>query len=269
MLGRAYLRAASVEVAVNGFRKCGIFPLNRHVFRDDDFAIHSQRERTPTPPQPHQEEIHVELSERDSEEDDVPLASINKRIQMSDTIITRPLVNSSISTPSTNKNLVKPADISPVPSCSYASTSKKGKRGATALITASPYKLELLDALDKKNKPKIVSKCLLNEQSQKRKVKQKPENCTIKGKGKQKKAKRPSTSSSEDVDTDTEVQLIDTDDDMDREEEDAECLYCNNFYSDDTRGEEWIRCTQCFRWAHEECAGTDKNTAFICENCLD
>uniref|UniRef100_A0A1Y1N7V7 DDE-1 domain-containing protein n=1 Tax=Photinus pyralis TaxID=7054 RepID=A0A1Y1N7V7_PHOPY len=51
LMGESYLRAASVEVAVNGFRKCGIFPVNRHVFRDDDFAIHAQRERTPPPSQ--------------------------------------------------------------------------------------------------------------------------------------------------------------------------------------------------------------------------
>ena len=63
--------------------------------------------------------------------------------------------------------------------------------------------------------------------------------------------------------------LIDTDDDMDRDEEDAECLYCANLYSQDTRGELWIRCNMCFRWCHEECTGTDKKDAYICDLCLD
>ncbi|KAF5281763.1 hypothetical protein FQR65_LT14558 [Abscondita terminalis] len=45
LMGRAYLRAASCEVAVNGFRKCGIFPFQPTIFRDDEFVIHSSNER--------------------------------------------------------------------------------------------------------------------------------------------------------------------------------------------------------------------------------
>ncbi|CAH2006682.1 unnamed protein product [Acanthoscelides obtectus] len=45
LMGRAYLRAASCEIAVNGFRKCGIFPFQPTIFRDDEFAIHSSNER--------------------------------------------------------------------------------------------------------------------------------------------------------------------------------------------------------------------------------
>lgn len=37
-MGKAYLRAATVSVAVNGFRKTGISPFNRFVFNDVDFA---------------------------------------------------------------------------------------------------------------------------------------------------------------------------------------------------------------------------------------
>lgn len=119
-------------MAVNGFRKCVIFPFNRHVFRDDDFAIHSRRERSPTL-QPRQEENEVAPSERDSE-DEATLFSIKRRLQIPNTVTTRPLVNSP-STASINRNLIKPVDISPMSSCYYACTSNKGRRGATALIT--------------------------------------------------------------------------------------------------------------------------------------
>jgi hypothetical protein len=44
LFGNAYLRAATVETAVNGFRKSGIYPLNRNVFRTHDFAIHAEEE---------------------------------------------------------------------------------------------------------------------------------------------------------------------------------------------------------------------------------
>ena len=38
LFGLAYGRAASVSCAVNGFQKCGIFPVNMLVFDDADFA---------------------------------------------------------------------------------------------------------------------------------------------------------------------------------------------------------------------------------------
>ena len=38
IFGSAYIRAAKTEVAVNGFKATGIFPVNRHVFADCDFA---------------------------------------------------------------------------------------------------------------------------------------------------------------------------------------------------------------------------------------
>jgi hypothetical protein len=44
LFGNAYLRAATVETAVNGFRKSGIYPLNRNVFRTHGFAIHAEEE---------------------------------------------------------------------------------------------------------------------------------------------------------------------------------------------------------------------------------
>jgi hypothetical protein len=44
LFGNAYLRAATVETAVNGFRKSGIDPPNRIVFRTHDFAIHAEEE---------------------------------------------------------------------------------------------------------------------------------------------------------------------------------------------------------------------------------
>ncbi|KAJ8889699.1 hypothetical protein PR048_009200 [Dryococelus australis] len=40
LMGKAYLRAATIENAVNGFQKCGICPFNPGVFRDSDFSFH-------------------------------------------------------------------------------------------------------------------------------------------------------------------------------------------------------------------------------------
>jgi hypothetical protein len=35
--GKAYLRVASMQTAINGFKKCGIIPFNRLVFGEVDF----------------------------------------------------------------------------------------------------------------------------------------------------------------------------------------------------------------------------------------
>lgn len=44
LFGTAYERAATMEISVNSFRKTGLFPYNRNVFRDHDFAIHDQNQ---------------------------------------------------------------------------------------------------------------------------------------------------------------------------------------------------------------------------------
>jgi hypothetical protein len=37
LLGKAYPKAATVAVAVNGFRRTGLFPCNRHIFDETEF----------------------------------------------------------------------------------------------------------------------------------------------------------------------------------------------------------------------------------------
>ncbi|KAF5300119.1 hypothetical protein FQA39_LY19153 [Lamprigera yunnana] len=64
-----------------------------NVFRDDDFAIHPQLERTPP-----QDEVEVALSEEDSE-DNMVLSEIKTRNQMPNPITQ--------STPRTSKNLLE------------------------------------------------------------------------------------------------------------------------------------------------------------------
>ena len=39
LFGRAWQRAAKIETAVNGFKKTGICPFNRNIFKDSDYAI--------------------------------------------------------------------------------------------------------------------------------------------------------------------------------------------------------------------------------------
>jgi hypothetical protein len=43
-MGKAYLRSATVDISVNGFRKTGIFPLQSNIFDEVVFTVEEQRE---------------------------------------------------------------------------------------------------------------------------------------------------------------------------------------------------------------------------------
>ena len=51
-------------------------------------------------------------------------------------------------------------------------------------------------------------------------------------------------------------------------ESDAECIYCNDMYSNSQEKEGWIQCTKCRNWAHEACSNvTEENDDFVCDIC--
>lgn len=46
----------------------------------------------------------------------------------------------------------------------------------------------------------------------------------------------------------------------------AECVFCGTKFSEGVRGEIWVQCVQCEMWAHEECAGCDREQ-YVCDYC--
>ncbi len=50
------------------------------------------------------------------------------------------------------------------------------------------------------------------------------------------------------------------------EDEDAVCIFCEETFSKDTRGELWVQCMICQMWAHNDCAGCEKDV-YICDFC--
>jgi hypothetical protein len=50
---------------------------------------------------------------------------------------------------------------------------------------------------------------------------------------------------------------------MEEEEQYAACVFCTGPFSEDHNGEERIRCTKYFRWAHTLCVGMEED--FVCE----
>lgn len=53
------------------------------------------------------------------------------------------------------------------------------------------------------------------------------------------------------------------------EEDETECLYCTEMFSNDAKGEGWIKCCACGKWGHEACDGikSEDPGEFICDIC--
>lgn len=57
--------------------------------------------------------------------------------------------------------------------------------------------------------------------------------------------------------------------DSESEGDSTVCLYCSDTIGNSLRGEGWVCCVFCKRWAHEQCAGMqdDEEEVFMCELC--
>ena len=329
LFGQAYIRAATSLTAVNGFRKTGIFPVNRDVFQDHDFApaettdvpmhaaddivdaaspvIHTDnlpdenstngatKPIAPTPPAPLSKATSQSLvvqsitdatqAQTPTSTPLVPKATSQSLVVPSITYATQPKTptptppvskdalpnlvipptngtfnpetptptatvlkdrfevppavpsTSGVAFPRTKQmSFVLPSVISPIPKLKKKSSmTRKGiKRGATVELTSSPYKKQLLE--QQKANTGTVNKAKYGS--------------------KRGKASKTSTIVTEEPDGNS------------TDYEEAQCLYCNDVYSNSAEGEVWVQCTTCKGWSHQECAGVEGDD-FICDICSD
>ncbi|KAF5296248.1 hypothetical protein FQA39_LY12585 [Lamprigera yunnana] len=53
------------------------------------------------------------------------------------------------------------------------------------------------------------------------------------------------------------------------ESQSEECIFCCEKFVNSSKGEGWIRCNKCLKWAHDQCAGVDEDDDdFTCDLCL-
>lgn len=240
LYGKAYVKAATMQTAMNGFKSTGIFPLDPDVFPDHLFAPSLTTERPVEVVQP------VETGDAQR-----PVAEPQRPIPVNE--VAASTSKDSLSTSFT----VSPADIVKLPQVEQKHPTKRRKRGKTTVLTSTPYKDELeaventrkrtLESKRKKveekqtagkyckgTKPKITARRLFDEPSS---------------------TKKKGTSSSHDLSSEDET-------------DDTSCLYCNELFSTSASHEGWIQCLECKNWAHELCSGAEKNEDyFVCEYC--
>lgn len=136
-------------------------------------------------------------------------------------------------------------EISPLP-CPVAKQGKKPGKGAQApeLLTSTPYKTVLEDIRNKKSL-----------QAAKRTLKFKStDGPGTSAEGSRKKPKRASSRSSASIRENVAVEIT------------ADDWFC--FICEESVVEDMVQCTLCRKWAHETCAGVQKQeTAFLCDFC--
>ncbi|KAK4873839.1 hypothetical protein RN001_013199 [Aquatica leii] len=126
---------------------------------------------------------------------------------------------------------ITPADCNPLPKIMEKRAAQKRKSVGTVILTSTPYKLMLKE--DNRKKLELEEKRSKNKQSQT--VIKKNVKLNIK----------PKTRVSE------------------------ECIFCYEKFVNSSRGEGWIRCNKCLKWAHDQCAGVDEDDDdFTCDFCL-
>ena len=134
LYGTAFMKAASIETAVNAFRKTGIFPLDEDIFPD---WMYQPAESTDTDPP---------LEKGDSGPTSEPSESTSESTPGSSQL-DRPKS-------STSAFHVSPKDLKAVPLAERKEQKSDKRRGKTAVLTSSPNKEELKSSMKKDKSPK-------------------------------------------------------------------------------------------------------------------
>lgn len=287
LLGEAFLKAATPATAINGFRKCGIVPQNQDVFTEADYVAAECTDMPLQQPRPNQEEREarqtvdriLEAAEEDVEEESLLLEDPQDQTEAGQEYLqpgpssrSQPDPPSSpqpgTSSSSQTSFAVSPKDIIPLPKTKVVKKETKRKKGTAAVLTSSPYKLELEKAKMEKEEKEQEKEMRRVARAQKKKEKEE--------KGETTKRKRKTTNTVSKAGKKYQkgkcgVQVtrqLQFDEQSDGDESDTDCLYCHELYSCSKDREGWIKCSGCRRWAHEACAGCEEeDDCFECEYC--
>lgn len=243
LLGEAYMKAAVPLNAVNGFRKCGIEPLNENIFAEEEFAA---AEVTEIPLPPAASTVNA-IEPPPTDRTAVPSLQARSSSSRPDT----PVLEKTYDPQPGSSFSVSPKDIVPVPRVSEAKRrNNRRKKGYAALLSGSPYKNNLLAekaGREAKEKEKLVKRKITEENKNTKNIYKNPKKTAKKSR----------------VNTAKRTLFEDSDNDND-----AECLYCYEKFSVSTPNERWVKCPGCDLWAHELCAGVgEEDDGYLCENC--
>lgn len=160
IFGLAFIKAATMSTAINGFQKTGIYPFNPDVFNDNDFMaaettdIFLENNNHIASNVPHLPIIEINTLQASN-------STENNTCESEPTPGCSHWKYQSFEVEKTAFKNVSPKEILPVPQQTFCKRGKKKRnyqmKGKTAVISESPYKKAL-----KEHKKKVI-KCLLNQ----------------------------------------------------------------------------------------------------------
>ncbi|CAH2086648.1 unnamed protein product [Euphydryas editha] len=270
VFGNAFVQAATMSTAVNGFRKCGIWPYNPNVFSETDFAPSlTDRNRT---------EIQLNDGQTSTKREVLQARSFS---QISDTVATKTADNAA----TFSRDVI---DYS-FPGCSHWSPRLVIQESAPYKTKDQPetsqaernhydqqmHSLQPPNACDKSDSsfvltsPKQLFPLPLTKKSSRVSKKRGKTAIITSSPYKQEieiiaqKKKKNSRSAKT-----TKRLKVSSSGDESEKENDTPSMYCEEVYSVSIEG--WISCSLCGRWAHNSCAGIDDDddeATHVCEFC--
>lgn len=269
-VAEAYGKAATIENAVSGFKACGIWPVDRSVFKDCDFypAENLTFDNIVETSTPTCGEQPVSTVEKDAHFGDGPDDSLEIRwpnIPSPDRAGTESGEQKATKEDSTLKLSIE--QISPVPKPKKLKNKTSSGAQKAKLLTSSPYKAELQMAKDLQAAQEKVRELKMKMGKTKPKI-------TIKKEKKDKIEKKSSGSKKKPVSVKRNLQsaitscLPTTSDQsgvvLEMNKEDWFCSVC-----EETSVEDMVKCTVCQTWAHERCTRLTKSGLkyYTCLDC--
>lgn len=260
--------AAAIPLALTlsniqaGFRKTGIYPYNRHLFTDLDFAPAFVTDR-PNPENTTEAEA-IPIQNTSTAGDKTPTLSpeLNRTEQENN-------VNpETFAIPPRHHSIISIQDISPEPSTSTQLIPLLTNQPATlasssAALVFSPESIRPFPTAPprKTNRGRKTRKSTIyTDTPEKEEMRKEHENKIKRTKAKQVKKRLDGGKSKRNTNSKTSTQYASS-----SEEEECYCLVCMSQYSESRPGENWIQCTGCKLWAHEEC--TKGDLSYVCHNC--
>ena len=241
LFNKAYLKAATMDSAVSGFRCTGIVPFEPSILPDSEYLLDPRQTDFTVEPSISTPILNASststtepgttsLSNKsDTESINVPGPSVTSTSAVDKIITSSPNTsNISISLPGPSQTNVTFNDIQKVPNIVEKKKSKRSEE--SQIITASPYKNKLLESISNKK---------LNNNKKQSKTKQRG------------KKIKPATK--------TKVpKLIDGD---------CECMICGEWWHDSLPGENWVQCSKRSLWLHELCCSSLNTFDLVCDIC--
>lgn len=258
-----------------GFRNTGIYPYNRHLFTELDFAPAFVTDR----PETTTEAEVVPIRNTGTLEDVTPPLSpsilINEPVE---TVAQQQVIDIRNNTPvpgTDQENIIEGPETFNTPpkrhvNVSIQQTSPKPSTSAQPIPSGAPsvFTPEAIRPLPKApprkaNRGRKTRKSTIyTDTPEKEEIRKEHENRLKRNQAKQVKKRLDGGKSKRNT---AKRRKTNTQQESSSEEEEWYCLLCMSSFSKSRPGEKWIQCTNCKLWAHEEC--TEGGLSYVCHNC--